>query len=129
MILREALERLNQNPTNSSKPSSSLAPWDKSSSDDDDATSIFDEQEALNSEIDQERSSDVTTDQTTEDTNNDCCLTNNEVERALRHCGSSCGESPREHALSKAVVHWHYLLVCLRPVDYETAHLFCISGM
>ncbi len=27
--LKEALERLNQNPTNSSRPSGSLAPWDK----------------------------------------------------------------------------------------------------
>jgi hypothetical protein len=26
--LKEALERLNQNPTNSSRPSGSLAPWD-----------------------------------------------------------------------------------------------------
>ena len=30
--LKEALERLNQNPSNSSKPSGSLAPWDKGSS-------------------------------------------------------------------------------------------------
>ena len=27
--LKEALERLNQNPTNSSRPSGSLAPWEK----------------------------------------------------------------------------------------------------
>ncbi len=27
--LKEALERLNQNPSNSSKPSGCLAPWDK----------------------------------------------------------------------------------------------------
>ena len=27
--LKEVLERLNQNPTNSSRPSGSLAPWDK----------------------------------------------------------------------------------------------------
>ncbi len=70
--LKEALERLNQNPSNSSKPSGSLAPWDKGSSDDD--TSTFDEQEALDLEIDKERSSDITTDQSTEDTNNDCCF-------------------------------------------------------
>ncbi len=41
--LKEALERLNQNPSNSSKPSSSLAPWDKGSDDDDELT--LDEQE------------------------------------------------------------------------------------
>jgi hypothetical protein len=34
--LKEALERLNQNPSNSSKPSGSLAPWDKGSRDADD---------------------------------------------------------------------------------------------
>ena len=34
--LKEALERLHQNPSNSSKPSGSLAPWDKGSADDDD---------------------------------------------------------------------------------------------
>jgi len=33
--LKEAMERLNQNPTNSSKPSGSLAPWDKGSTTDD----------------------------------------------------------------------------------------------
>lgn len=32
--LKEAMERLNQNPTNSSKPSGSLAPWDKGPLDD-----------------------------------------------------------------------------------------------
>ena len=31
--LKEARERLNQNPSNSSKPSSSQAPWDKGQSD------------------------------------------------------------------------------------------------
>jgi len=33
--LKEAMERLNQNPSNSSKPSGSLAPWDKGSRDED----------------------------------------------------------------------------------------------
>ena len=32
--LKEAMERLNQNPSNSSKPSGSLAPWDKGGADD-----------------------------------------------------------------------------------------------
>ena len=36
--LKEAMERLNQNPTNSSKPSGSLAPWDKGSAADDEAS-------------------------------------------------------------------------------------------
>ena len=36
--LKEAMERLNQNPTNSSIPSGSLAPWDKGAPDDDEAT-------------------------------------------------------------------------------------------
>jgi len=35
--LKEAMERLNQNSTNSSKPSGSLAPWDKGSDSDDEA--------------------------------------------------------------------------------------------
>ena len=35
--LKEALERLNQNPTNSSKPSGSCAPWDKNHDNDDDS--------------------------------------------------------------------------------------------
>ena len=34
--LKEAMERLDQNPSNSSKPSGSLAPWDKEVDDDDD---------------------------------------------------------------------------------------------
>jgi len=36
--LKEAMERLNQNPANSSKPSGSLAPWDKGSDSDDEAS-------------------------------------------------------------------------------------------
>ena len=35
--LKEALERLNQNPTNSSRPSGSLAPWDKGDSERDES--------------------------------------------------------------------------------------------
>jgi len=69
--LKEALERLNQNPSNSSKPSGSLAPWDKGSSDDDDDISTVDEPEAFDSEIDKEQSSNATTDLAAEDTNND----------------------------------------------------------
>ena len=43
--LKEALERLNQNPSNSSKPSSSLAPWDKGPVDDDDTAEPKDDEE------------------------------------------------------------------------------------
>jgi IS1 family transposase len=42
--LKEALERLNQNPTNSSRPSSSLAPWDKGRSDPDEKESTEDDE-------------------------------------------------------------------------------------
>lgn len=38
--LKEALERLNQNPSNSSRPSGSLAPWDKGIADDEDEANI-----------------------------------------------------------------------------------------
>ena len=49
--LKEVLERLNQNPTNSSRPSGSLAPWDKGIADEkeEDDDSAFDEKEALQS--------------------------------------------------------------------------------
>ena len=49
--LKEVLERLNQNPTNSSRPSGSLAPWDKGITDEkeEDDESAFDEKEALQS--------------------------------------------------------------------------------
>lgn len=70
--LKEALERLNQNPSNSSKPSGSLAPWDKGAGDDDDDGLTPDEQATLGSEIDKEQPSDATTDLPTEDTNNEC---------------------------------------------------------
>jgi len=56
--LKEALERLNQNPSNSSKPSSSLAPWDKGSGDDDDEDSNHDEIEALKLDTHKQQSSD-----------------------------------------------------------------------
>jgi hypothetical protein len=46
--LKEALERLNQNPSNSSKPSGSLAPWDKGAADVDDGLTP-DEQATLGS--------------------------------------------------------------------------------
>ena len=45
--LKEARERLNQNPSNSSKPSGSLAPWDKGSINEDDEEPIIDERDAL----------------------------------------------------------------------------------
>ena len=50
--LKEVLERLNQNPTNSSRPSGSLAPWDKGIADEkeeeeDDDESTVGEKEAL----------------------------------------------------------------------------------
>lgn len=44
--LKEALERLNQNPSNSSKPSSSVAPWDKGIADDEEQSDV-DEKAAL----------------------------------------------------------------------------------
>jgi len=61
--LKEAVERLNQNPSNSSRPSGSLAPWDKGIAGnevDDDETTI-DEKEILCSAtgIDQEEPSDT----------------------------------------------------------------------
>lgn len=43
--LKEAMERLNQNPSNSSKPSGSLAPWDKGPVDNDDASEPLSDQE------------------------------------------------------------------------------------
>lgn len=60
--LKEALERLNQNPSNSSKPSGSLAPWDKGTADDDDDEELnIDEKDVLRSEmdIDEEEPSDI----------------------------------------------------------------------
>lgn len=71
--LKEALERLNQNPSNSSKPSGSLAPWDKGSGDDDDELTL-DEQNPLESGIDKEQPSDATTEQVAENTNTKCCF-------------------------------------------------------
>ncbi len=52
--LKEVLERLNQNPTNSSRPSGSLAPWDKGITDEkeEEDESTFDEKEALQSTTD-----------------------------------------------------------------------------
>ena len=60
--LKEALERLNQNPSNSSKPSGSLAPWDKGSGNenDDDEESNIEEIEALKSGSDKDQQSDDT---------------------------------------------------------------------
>jgi IS1 family transposase len=74
--LKEALERLNQNPTNSSRPSGSLAPWDKGNADEkEDDESTFDEKEALQSKIDinKIKPSDIT------DTNEEVSLTTNET--------------------------------------------------
>jgi hypothetical protein len=58
--LKEVLERLNQNPSNSSRPSGSLAPWDKGEVDEDDELNI-DEKEALRSKTNthKEESSDT----------------------------------------------------------------------
>ncbi len=58
--LKEVLERLNQNPSNSSRPSGSLAPWDKGGADEDDELNI-DEKEALQSKTntDKEKPSDT----------------------------------------------------------------------
>lgn len=42
--LKEALERLNQNPSNSSRPSGSLAPWDKGIVDDEDESNADEKQ-------------------------------------------------------------------------------------
>ena len=47
--LKEAMERLNQNPSNSSKPSGSLAPWDKGSRDNEEDEELeHEDKEALN---------------------------------------------------------------------------------
>jgi hypothetical protein len=70
--LKEARERLNQNPSNSSKPSGSLAPWDKGSidEDDDDEESNIDDKDALELKSLKEQPSDVddTADIATEET-------------------------------------------------------------
>jgi transposase len=61
--LKEAVERLNQNPSNSSRPSGSLAPWDKGEAgDEDDDESTIDEKDILRLEtgIDKEEPSDTT---------------------------------------------------------------------
>ena len=57
--LKEAMERLNQNPSNSSKPSGSLAPWDKGTTDEEDDESTIDEKDVLYSanDINEEESS------------------------------------------------------------------------
>ncbi|SHN93805.1 hypothetical protein BHECKSOX_1096, partial [Bathymodiolus heckerae thiotrophic gill symbiont] len=61
--LKEAMERLNQNPSNSSKPSGSLAPWDKGSRDNEEDEELeHEDKEALKSGTDKERSSDDTPD-------------------------------------------------------------------
>ena len=70
--LKEARERLNQNPSNSSKPSGSLAPWDKGSIDEeDDEESNIDEKDTLGLKSAKEQSSDVddTADMATEEIN------------------------------------------------------------
>ena len=60
--LKEAMERLNQNSSNSSKPSGSLAPWDKGSRDneEDDEDLEHEEKDALRTGTDKERPSDDT---------------------------------------------------------------------
>ena len=59
--LKEAVERLNQNPSNSSRPSGSLAPWEKDVAGDEDDESTIDEKDVLRSEtgIDKEEPSDT----------------------------------------------------------------------
>jgi len=74
--LKEVLERLNQNPTNSSRPSGSLAPWDKGITDEkeEDDESAFDEKEALQSKtgLNKENPSDITdTDEAVSPTSNE----------------------------------------------------------
>lgn len=75
--LKEAMERLNQNPSNSSKPSGSLAPWDKGprdEKDDDDEEELkIDEVDALRSASDKDRLSDDTSDMPAEETSNESC--------------------------------------------------------
>lgn len=63
--LKEALERLNQNPSNSSRPSGSLAPWDKGTTNEEDDDAAIDEKAALQSDIN--NNEEATTD-TPEDT-------------------------------------------------------------
>ncbi len=48
--LKEALERLNQNPNNSSRPSGSFAPWDKSTSNDEEDEPDDDEDDVVSEE-------------------------------------------------------------------------------
>jgi len=59
--LKEAMERLNQNPSNSSRPSGSLAPWDKGITGDEDDEPTLDENEVLRLEtgLDKEDLSEV----------------------------------------------------------------------
>ena len=69
--LKEARERLNQNPSNSSKPSGSLAPWDKGSideDDDDDESNIDEKAFGLKSLKEQPSDVDDTADMATEET-------------------------------------------------------------
>jgi len=49
--LKEALERLDQNPSNSSRPSGSLAPWDKGTADEEDDEASVDEKTVLQSDF------------------------------------------------------------------------------
>ncbi len=98
--LKEALERLNQNPSNSSKPSGRLAPWDKGSSDDE--TSTFDEQAALDSEINMEQSLYITTNQAIEDTNNDCCF-QSESSQKQRKLGRQSGSQGLDRTQQLAI--------------------------
>lgn len=60
--LKEALERLNQNPSNSSKLSGSLAPWNKGSRNEDEEELNIEEIDALKSESNKDRPPDETTD-------------------------------------------------------------------
>ncbi len=82
--LKEALERLNQNPSNSSKPSGSLAPWDKGSRADDNEDNEdlnIEEKEALRSESDKDQPSDETTDKVTEEAGTESSLQSENTEK------------------------------------------------
>ena len=92
--LKEARERLNQNPSNSSKPSGSLAPWDKGSIDEeDDEESNIDEKDAFGLKNHKEQPSDVddTADMVIEEINKKSCPQSEDEEEQQRNPGRQPG--------------------------------------
>jgi hypothetical protein len=68
--LKEALERLNQNPSNSSRPSGSLAPWDKGINQADDDSQLVEKKTGQTASSDTLEHSADTTDTVAEGTGN-----------------------------------------------------------